>query len=189
MDHHRLGRLEAFAGTEQPGELEGIYPDGEPRPAQAVDLGLREEIAGIDEVEGEDLARVLVRARAYQGEEGIVLVARGAASALDGEEAGRERIADDAPLAGPISGEVEGFEIGIGKVEAGARGAKEREGPRPSVVKPDRSGHRVEPREDRVREQDLEPDKFVREGDLEGIGLVVRLDVGGGKPRKSGLTG
>lgn len=82
MDHDRLGSLKASSRSEGPRELERVDAYCEPRATQPIDLGLGEEIARVDEAHREDFAGFLVGARIKEGDERIVLVARGSAPAL-----------------------------------------------------------------------------------------------------------
>ena len=73
---HRLGRRERRAGLEPPREGLGVDADPEPGRPERVDLGLGEEVAGVDEAHRERLAGVLGRRGAAHGEERAVLVRR-----------------------------------------------------------------------------------------------------------------
>ena len=95
---HGLGRGERRPRLEAPREGLRVDADAQAGGPERVDLGLGEEVAGVDEAQAVGLAGVLGRRRAAQGEERAVLGAARAPQAPDatggrGRGAGRTRAA------------------------------------------------------------------------------------------------
>jgi len=187
-DEDDFGGVEGGAGGEFPGEFEGVDAELEAGGLELIDFGLGEEVAAVDEAEAARLAGGFGGGPVDQGDEGMLLVAAGAAAALDALGAGGQRAADQAALLGPAAGELDQLALGLGEIEAGAEDALQAAGFRAAVADGDGADYGVPLFVDGVAEGDFEAADGVAEIDLEGGGLGGALDVGGGEAGKFGLS-
>ncbi len=163
--------------------------DPEPGRPERVDLGLGEEVAGVDEAHRDRLAGVLGRGGPAHGEERAVLVAGGTAQAADRLPAGHEGPVMHVALARPGAAQRHELPVGVREVEDGRQRGGDRQG-RGAVV-----GERQRPGDDRaVSEQrradgDAQPGGLVDEVDLQRLSLVAGLRVRRREARQLGLAG
>ncbi len=179
----RRARLEAPA--------EGVGLDAEPdagRP-EWIDLGLGQEVAGIDEAEPVGLAVRLVGRRSTQREERVLVVARCAARARGGLSAGNEPAFDDVPLPRPCPGQAEQDPVRVGQVHCEAHRTTQVHGRARDVPDGDAPRDHRPVAEDREAQVHLDARRFVGQRDLQGVGLGLVLDVCRGQRLDGRLAG
>ncbi len=170
-----LGRGERRARLEAPGEGLRVDADAQARGPERVDLGLGEEVAGVDEAQAVGLAGVLGRRRAAQGEERAVLGAAHAPQAPDRLAAVDEGPLVHVPLPGPRPAERHEVPVAVGEVEDGRHRAPHDERRRAAVDERERARDDRAAREQRRPHGDPQARRRVEEVHLERLGLVVRL--------------
>ena len=150
------GVREVLARLERPGKAFGVDPEpGAGRAVQA-DLGLGQEVAGVDEADAVRLAARLGRRRAAQDQRRIVLVTAGPAQARGRLATGARGRVGDVPLTRPGTAQLDEHPVVVGQVERGAHRGGDPDAGGAAVPDPDVAGHDRRVAEDRVREGDLD---------------------------------
>lgn len=179
VSQHRFRGLEAFAGLELPGEVEGVNADLQAGDVVVVDLGLGEEVAGVNEAHGQRLALEVVGVGALEDYEGVLYVARGPAGGGDGLLALVEAVGLQLPLPPPGPGELEPVVVGVRQVEVEAERPGELRAGGAAVNEAGVAGDYGEILEDGVGELEVDGQLLVGQGDRQGFGFLVVLNVGG----------
>ena len=187
-DDDRLRALEGRAGLEEPLERRALDAEAHASRHEGANLGLGEEIARVDQAESQGLARAFVRARTGQRDEGIGLMAGGAADAVDALDPRCERPPRFRSLASPGSRVGEQLPSGVGQVERGAHRAADAHWLRPRVPESGAPGDGGEVPKDRIGKSDRKAARAVDEVHFEGGGLGGVLDVGGGEAGQARLA-
>ena len=187
IDGDRLGRGELGTRCQQPLEAVRIEAEAESDRGILVDLGVGQEVAGVDQAQPDGLADVLRGARPDQRQERRLFQARRAPKAFDDAAPRDERRPDDVALAGPGAVERDELPLAIVDVQGGAHEGRDARGRGAVVPDGDAPGDRRVVTEDGQPDRGDQSTRCIEQVDLERVRLGVILRIRAGQTGQSGF--